>query len=798
MPALVFLKTLFFSFFLLISIPLYAQVVVDNDTPEQEISVTEQTYLADAGRQTFTPNQVRNNVTGLRFKKLKGKYGNLGFATHNFWAKFTLKNTSPKALHYYLEAGVPMTNGVNCYLFTANGRFTTQKNGDDIPFSKRSLDNRKPIFDIRLNPHETKEVFIELKNDGERNSLPINLITESKQLKNTYHEQAILGLFYGVMLIIAITYFFFFFALNERSFLYYSLYVLFVGLCQFALDGLFHQYIDRSASWLNRHSVILFASLSAFFFGKYTEIILDIKSASKILHQGFEAMYVLLGITLAGIVFMPSFLAVSYPIVNLLTLVGMMLIFASFIYLLIKGQKIDGFFIAGITILFLTIATVIFSNFDLIGHSVSVDNITKLGIGLEIIALSLSMAKRIHHLKSAKEELQTIALQRSNEVNNMKSFFLSNMSHELRTPLNAILGTTGIMMDEATNDAVKAQCEIIKDASVTLISSVNDILDFSMIERGELKLETSPFKVHETLLKMSNRAGRKAKDNGLDYTFTHLFNTDVTVAGDSNRLEQIVYNILSNAVKFTTAGSVTFRAEGLAENGRFYLHLKFEDTGVGISKEKLAAGFELFSQSMLDNKRRFGGFGIGLCVVNALVNMHAGSFHIQSEPGKGTTCTIKLSYPLVNVEETMPVLPAEISTIPALQKHILVVEDNPINQTVIKMILKKWDNITASFANDGSEALTVLRTEYVDLILLDLQMPVMDGYETLTAIRKGEAGEQHTAVPVIVLTADTIDSAKERVFALGANDFMTKPLDKNLLHQKVLALLSKHENEVLA
>lgn len=790
-------KFLLFGVLTLIYAQLCAQVVVHTDEQKQEFSVIKHVFLADAVHKNYTPQNVRKNQTGLHFKKLTSTFGNLGFTEHTYWATFKIVNASSSKLHYYLEAGVPMTDTINCYIFDEAGHFSTQKNGDNIPFASRSMNNRRPVFEIRLNPKQTKEVFIEFKNDGERNSLPINLLTESKLLEQTYHEQALLGLFYGVLLIITITYLFFFFALNERSFLYYSLYVLFVGLCQFALDGLFHQYIDRSASWLNRYSVILFAILAAFFLGKYSEVILAIKTAHKRLYRIFKATYILLGFTLAGIVFIPSFLPFSYPVVNLLTLVGMLLIFASFIYLLIKKQKIDGFFMLGITILFLTIATVIFSNFDVIIHSVSVDNITKLGIGLEIIALSLSMAKRIHDLKSTKEELQTIALQRSNEVNDMKSFFLSNMSHELRTPLNAIFGTTSIMVDEATNDVVKAQCEIIRDASVTLISSVNDILDFSMIERGQLQLDASPFKPHEILLKMSTRAGRKAKDNGLHYTFTSLFNADISVMGDANRLEQMVYNILSNAVKFTATGSVNFQADGFTEEDRFYLRLKFEDTGVGISKEKLAAGFQLFSQSMMDNKRRFGGFGIGLCVVNALIDLHKGEFKLESQLNIGTTCFISLEYPLAQVEDIVPAVPLIIPNVPIQHNHILVVEDNPINQTVIKMILKKWDNTSVLFASDGSEALEILRKNTIDLVLLDLQMPVMDGYEVLTAIRNGETGNLHTHVPVIVLTADVVESTKERVFALGADDFMTKPVDKNLLHQKVQALLIVQKQEVL-
>ncbi|MBE7178915.1 MAG: response regulator, partial [Mucilaginibacter polytrichastri] len=160
---------------------------------------------------------------------------------------------------------------------------------------------------------------------------------------------------------------------------------------------------------------------------------------------------------------------------------------------------------------------------------------------------------------------------------------------------------------------------------------------------------------------------------------------------------------------------------------------------------------------------------------------------VQSELEKGSVFTIKLDYAVAAMQEATIF---ELPHVSLRNYHILVVEDNPVNQMVVKMILKKWDNVTASYANDGAEAVEILRQKQVDLVLLDLQMPVMDGYETLTAIRKGEAGLQHSSVPVIVLTADVMETTKERVFALGANEFMTKPVDKNLLYEKSMALLS--------
>ena len=351
-----------------------------------------------------------------------------------------------------------------------------------------------------------------------------------------------MGIFYGILFVIAITYFFFYFALKEKSFLYYSLYVTFVGLCQFALDGFFHQYIDRSNSWINLHAVIISAIFGAYFFGKYSEIILGIRQKYIKLQYSFNLLYLLLGIVLAGVLLFPDFLKYSYPLVNLLTLFGMVLIFVSITVLIKNKQHIDIYFAGGIFILFICILIAVLFNFGAFPDDISTDNITKPGIGLEIIALSLSMANRIRLLKSKQEEMQALALQKSEEMNDMKSYFLSNMSHELRTPLNAILGLANLMENESADEKIKENCEMIRYASHGLISSVNDILDFSKIEKGELKLEATNFKVYEVLEKIKESTRKQAEDKGITFEFDSNITPEITTIGDPIRLEQIIHN----------------------------------------------------------------------------------------------------------------------------------------------------------------------------------------------------------------------------------------------------------------
>jgi signal transduction histidine kinase/CheY-like chemotaxis protein len=783
------MRSLAFLLFFLYLAPIKAQYVFQEGKLPNKTSLISYSTLADVGHRNLKPSQISREFVDLKPWPLKGEYGNLGFTDHNYWIRFQIKNPLHKSLHYFLEVAEPMTDNLNLYLWKDHGKMEIQRNGDNLPFNQRSVPYRKPVFDLNFEPGETKTAFLEIRNDGEKNNLPLNLISDAQFLKTTLNDQIILGVFYGIILIIVLTYSFFYFALKEKSFLYYSLYVLMAGLCHFALDGLFHQYFTPDNSWLNLHAVLLFAIPASYFFGKYSEIILDIKNRLKKIHFLFKALYRILVLVFLGLIFFPSFLKYAYPVVNILTLLGIVLISLSIVQILMKKGSLDVFYTLGIIIMFSSFILVILLNFGIISRGLSIDNITKIGIGLEIMALSISMANRIRILKTNKEEMQALALAKSEEMNEIKSHFLSNMSHELRTPLNAILGITQILEKDNLDPNWKNNLAMIKSAAFHLVSSVNDILDFSMMENGELKLQEVEFNPGEILNKINIIYSKEAEAKNLEYIFQNHLKPESWVLGDPNRLEQVVQNIIHNAIKFTSSGAVVLKVEPLPVlSDQLSILITISDTGIGISEKKLANIFEMFSQVDIRNKRKFGGFGIGLCVAKALVELQNGDLKIESTLNLGTVCTIRLSYPRIE-KKALPLVPAAPESRDLKGRHILVVEDNPMNQMVVKLILKKWKNTEMSFASDGKEGLQILNERKIDLVLMDLQMPVMDGYEAIERIRSGEAGNENTAIPIIVVTADITEETKLRVDSMGVDGYLTKPIDHDLLFDKVYELL---------
>jgi signal transduction histidine kinase/CheY-like chemotaxis protein len=751
------------------------------------ISLHPYTTIADVGQQEFNIEFIQANYAKLDSWKLKTENDDLGFTDHHFWAKLQLANATSKGLHYYLETARPITDLVEMYAIDSLGKIKKSISGDILPFSERSLQDRKTVFKIDLEPNEKLTLFFHLKSDGEVIKMPVMLRTSENYIQEISKEQLVFGIFYGILTTAAILYLFFFFGLKEKTFLYYSLYVVFIGLMQFALDGYFYQIITPNSGWFSLHAVLLFAMTAGILLGKYSEVFLKIKEHNRMIYLLFNVLYVLAFLVILTIIFVPALFAICYPLANVLGLLILILIITSVIYLYVHRKPTDAFFSFGILFLILGFGIFILNNFGQVPNSFFTQNSSKFGTGLEIIFLSLSMGNLIRDLKNEKEELNRLALIRLGEMNDLKSYFLSNISHELRTPLNAILNLTDAISKEVVDEKLKQNCQIIKYSSHSLLSSVNDILDFSKIEKGELQLERVHFEPVKVLEHLKNNAVNRAKDQGLEFDFSKSENIPEHMMGDVTRLVQIVNNVLSNAIKFTAHGFVKFNIDAkIISKERASLILTISDSGVGIPKEKIDSIFDSFSQNSIDNKRKFGGLGLGLFIVKTLVDMQNGTITLDSVENIGTTCKITIDYDIV-IQDKKEVV-ADTTVFDLQGKSILVVEDNAINQMVIKMITKKWLNTSVVYANNGQEGLDALQQQHFDIILMDLQMPVMDGYEATIAIRNGEAGEAYKNIPIIAVTADVMETTKIRVKEIGMNFYISKPLKNETLFQAIMEL----------
>lgn len=775
--------------FLLLSQSATSQFFLKKGKQSENISIHTKTEYVDVGKVDVNFEQIRN-IKAFHFTPMKNENQDFGFTNHNIWLRFQLKNNTDEELNYFFETARPITDIAELFIVKGDKSVIKYISGDAIPFDQRSFRLRKTIFKINLAPDETQHFYLHVKSDGEQLSMPMVLHTTESLLEESSFEQFIFGFFYGILLIAAILYLFFFFAMRDKTFLFYSMYVVFIGLLQFSIDGYFYKFITPQSGWFSLHSVIIFACFANFFLGRYAQVYLKIKEYNRFINNAFYVIYGLDLLLFLSLFFIPKALQYSYPIANGMGLILLLLIISSQFIIFIRTRKIDRFFATGIIFLISGFVVFILKNFGVLPLTFLTENGSKLGTGMEVIFLSLSMANLIRNLKDEREELQTIALQKSEEMNELKSYFLSNISHELRTPLNAILNTAKSMANDSKDEQIQNGSQIIKYSTYSLLNSVNDILDFSKIERNEIKLDITEFDLVKTVEHIANNFAREANDKGLEFTFIKGENLPQLVKGDVARVSQILQNILSNALKFTNEGFVKFKLDAKSgKDNKVQVTFSVSDTGVGISKEKINSIFDSFSQEGINNKRKFGGLGLGLYIVKHLINLQNGKIKVDSTTGLGTVCTIDLTYENVEVKNEVETSKASIDY-DLEGKAILVVEDNAMNQMVIKMITKKWLNTTVDFANNGQEGLQKLMENHYDIILMDLQMPIMDGYEATIAIRNGEAGEEKKSIPIIALTADVMESTKTRVIEIGMNKYLSKPVDKDKLFEIIKLLVS--------
>ena len=730
---------------------------------------------------------------------------NAGYSRSAFWLRVDLQY-SPQTQaaqrgrheHWLLELAYPPLDHLELYETGDNGRFRlTQRTGDALPFSSREIRQNNYVFPLDFKPDEVRRVYLRLESQGSIQA-PLSLWSPTAYLEELPARIYVLGIIYGVLLVMLIYNLFIFISVRDTSYLYYILYIASFGLYQVSVNGAGIEFFWPDNPWWANASTPFLIGAAALFGCQFARSFLQTHEHSPWVDR------CLLLLMLWGALVMVLALTVSYAVslrlATVLALAFTLMISLSGVLAWLRGMRVARYFIIAWAA-FLVGGVV--NTLMVLGYLPNVFltmYASQIGSAIEVALLSLALADRINGMKeerarilqNASAKLEALNHQLA-DSNRLKDDFLATVTHELRTPMNGVIGSLELMQTLRLDPELEQYQKTATRSARDMMQMVNDILTLTELQSGRLYPRRETFSLRGLVDGVCAHYETRAREKGLAFTLDLDERLPDTVEGDALKLAQSLGYLLDNAIKFTPAGTVSLRVRGEGEAMPGNLPLSFEviDAGIGLADVRETDLYRRFHQ--LDNSmtRQYGGLGIGLSICRKLVNLLDG--HLAYEPNRtgagGSIFRISLtlalpvlkggSEPVVRRASGSPVRAPEQCT-------VLVVEDNAINQLVIRgMLLKLGYRVRT--ADNGSEALECLQRESVDAMLLDCQMPVMDGFATCRALRVLPGCAD---LPVLAITAHSQSGDRERCLAAGMSDYLVKPVKfdelRVLLHDWVL------------
>lgn len=696
----------------------------------------------------------------------------------SLWLKLQLSfDSKAQQDRYYLLSLLNHLDEIDIYRENANDIFSRFSTGNIFPFSERELNEAK--YGFTVDPAIAEQtIYLRIKGGMSVNSLSWVLVndevfqTESEKFYylNVFCYTAIIAIFLFNLG--------FFVVLRRAEYLLYSGFILFGGLTYASIDHIAYQFLWPRQPEFNAISTNLFMLLSAISRLMAFALFLNIKSVSIGLHRSVKLVVTLLALGLLALIILGS--ACPPWIFIIIWLISLFYTLLMCVYCLYRKVALSGI------LLFILLVPTIFNVAQMIfyGGIVPVEAqylfVSQFGFVIHAVLFSLCIAVHLKNETKEKQSAIEASLRAYSHVFQLKTDFLTAISHELRTPMNGIFGSLQLL--RADQDINKKSSQLVDSAWISakdMMRLINDILSFSEIQSGHTAVKNDLFDFEDATSQSRSRYQLLCKAKGINLKWHVDGGMPNQLVGDQEKVRIIISKLLDNAVKFTQQGDVSFSAKVESiENSRVSLVLEVSDNGEGIPANEMLTIYEAFKQRESGLRRSYGGLGIGLSITKGLVDALGGSVEIQSDPNCGTKISVYLT--LQYIEDALT--PVKITEKPDFDKldAVLIVEDNRVNQLILEKMVTRL-GCQSVLANNGKEALDILEKEPVSAILMDLQMPVMDGLECSRQIKNLPDARRN--LPIIAVSGNAMDFNRLDCINAGMVAYIKKPINYSILEQ---------------
>lgn len=744
-------------------------------------------YLEDpTGKLTI--HDVREQFNQNGFKPIDDALFRHPSSESYFWIKTTIINHSSSEFlfnNWILELGSPRLPYVDFYVLSKYKQLFQFSGGDFFPFYHRYINHNNHVIPLTLYAGQEVDVYVRVWSYAPI-TIPIKLWDQTHFTENENSQALLNGMFYGIFGLVVLYNFFVFLSTRDRSFIYYNCMAGASMLCLASLDGNAYHYLWPNLSAWNSLSASIFTPISSIGSMLLANNFLNLQTKHPRLYQFNIALMVINGVLAISYFFIS--LRLTTPIVAYMAIFMMVYNLSMAIRLAFEGGRSNFFFLLSWCFPFISTVIYVLSELAILPQLEITRHAVKFGMAAQGLVFTYALADRINLLRRENTVLQKQALRSSLESNQLKDQFLSTISHEFRTPMNGVMGAVQLLRDENLSERGKDLLNIADDASKHMLSLIKSILDFVELESGRIRLKKEKIQWKEKWPLISNIYVKQCKSKNLNFHTDFKALENNTFFSDFDKLNYILDCLIGNAIKFTDQGTISIKGslEATDDPAISLLTISVTDTGIGIEENKTEEIFDVLKQIDGSFRRRFGGLGIGLALSKRLAILMGGDITYESEVGRGSCFQFKIR---VNNEatETAPAQEeADVSTLnfkkPLENFHVLVVDDNPVNLKVLTKMVDQLGYKTLT-ATDGSEAIKAVLENPVDIILMDCQMPVMDGFEATLKIRT--LNNQHAHIPIIAVTANVTEEDRQRCFDVGMDDFIGKPFKRETIAEKM-------------